>query len=325
VIPAQRIDVHAHMAPGFYREALAASGRVPTSGARIEWSPELALGTMDAHGIAAALLSISFPGVHFGDDRAARALARRCNELAAELAGRWPGRFGGFAVLPLPDIDGALAELAFAMDELALDGVILLASYEGRFLGDEAFDPLLAELDRRGTAVLVHPGMHASSRELGMPWPGFMLEFLVDTSRAAINLLFSGALERFRDVKFILAHGGGVIPYISWRLSVAPIISPLVPQWPQERIFAGLRRFWYDTALCATRRALPVLMETAAPERIVFGSDWPYAPAEITGLSIEGLRDSPGVTDRRLAGIERENALKLFPRLANQKTEEKSR
>ena len=303
------------MAPAFYRDALVAAGRAPTSGARIEWTPELALQLMDSHGIAASIVSISFPGVHFGEDRPARMLARRCNELAAEIAQRWPGRFGSFAVLPLPDMEGALAELAYAMDELKLDGVILLASYEGRFLGDAAFDPLLAELDRRGTPVLVHPGMHATSRELDLPWPGFMLEFVIDTSRAAINLIFSGALERFRNAKFVLAHAGGVIPYISWRLSVAPIISPLVPQWPQERIFAELRRFWYDTALCATRRVLPALMETAAPERILFGSDWPYAPAEITGLSIAGLREA--VNDRQLARIERENALKLFPRFAH--------
>lgn len=304
------------MAPAFYRDALRDAGRVPTSGARIEWTPELALETMDAHGIAASLLSISFPGVHFGEDRAARALARRCNELAAELGRRWPGRFGAFAVLPLPDVEGAVGELEHALGTLKLDGVILLASYAGTFLGDAAFEPLFAALDQRGAAVLVHPGMHASSRDLGMPWPGFMLEFVIDTSRAALNLLFCGALERFPNIQFILAHGGGVIPYVSWRLSVAPLISPLVPQWPQERIFAGLRRFWYDTALCATRRSLPALLETAAPERVLFGSDWPYAPAEITAMSIAGLRDAPGVSDRLRAGIERENALRLFPRFA---------
>ncbi|OGA38682.1 MAG: hypothetical protein A3G28_05425 [Betaproteobacteria bacterium RIFCSPLOWO2_12_FULL_68_19] len=312
---AHRIDVHAHMAPDFYREAFRQAGMATTSGAAVEWTPQLALETMDAHGIAMSILSISFPGVHFGDDRAARALARRCNELAAELGQRWPGRFGAFAVLPLPEMEGALAELEFALDKLKLDGVILLASHAGRFLGDPALEPLLAELDRRSAVVLVHPGMHPSSRTLGLPWPGFMLEFVIDTSRAAINLLFSGALERFGNIKFILAHGGGVIPYISWRLSVAPIISPLVPQWPQERIFAGLRRFWYDTALCATGHALPALMQTAAPERILFGSDWPYAPAKVTGLSIEGIKEAPGVTDRLRAGIERDNALQLFPRL----------
>ena len=310
----QRIDVHAHMAPAFYRQALQKSGHVSTAGTSVEWSEQLALGQMDDHGIAAAVLSISFPGVHHGDDAEARALARRCNELAAELAAKHPGRFGGFAVLPLPDMDGALAELAHALDTLELDGVVLLASYQGRFLGDARYEPLLHELDRRKAVVFVHPGMHPSSRDLGMPWPGFMLEFVVDTSRAAINLLFSGALEKFGNIKFILAHGGGVIPYLAWRLSVAPIISPRVPQWPQDKVLAGLRRFWYDTALCASRQALPAILETAAPERVLFGSDWPYAPAKVTALSIEGLRDAP-ITDAQRAAIGRSNALALFPRL----------
>jgi 6-methylsalicylate decarboxylase len=312
----QRIDVHAHINPEFYREAVRDSGHVSTAGTTVDWTPELALRQMDTYGIASSIVSISFPGVHFGDDRAARALARRCNELAAKLAERWPGRFGGFAVLPLPDVDGALAEARYALDTLKLDGVVLLASYGGRFLGDPAFDALMQELDRRKAAVFVHPGMHPSSRTLGTPWPGFMLEFVVDTSRAAVNLLFSGTLERFANIDFVLAHGGGVIPYISWRLSVAPIISPKLPQWPQEKIFEGLRRFWYDTALCASPQALPALMNTAAPQRILFGSDWPYAPAEITRLSVEGLAQAPGITQAQRDSIERGNAMALFPRFA---------
>ncbi len=309
-----RLDVHAHMAPDFWRRAQTDAGHVPTSGARIEWTPQLALEMMDAHGIAAAILSISYPGVHFGDEQAAATLARRCNEFGAELAERFRGRFGGFAVLPLPNVHGALAELEFALDALRLDGVVLLASYAGRFLGDPHFDPVLAALDERRAAVLVHPGMHSTSRELGMVWPGFMLEFVIDTSRAAMNLLFSGTLERYPNIRFILAHGGGVIPYVAWRLSLAPMISPLIPQWSQDKILAGLRRFWYDTALCATRHALPSLLEVATSERVLFGSDWPYAPAKITDLSIAGLRDAPTVSDALRAGIERENALKLFQR-----------
>jgi 6-methylsalicylate decarboxylase len=289
---------------------------VPTSGAKIVWSPELALETMDAHGIATQILSVSFPGVHFGDTPAAAALARRCNEYAVELRDQHPGRFGGFAVLPLPDVEQSVTELEYALDVLHLDGVVLLASYAGRFLGDAHFDPVLAALDERGAVAFVHPGMHPSTRQVGLPWPGFMLEFVVDTSRAAMNLLFSGALERYPNIKFILAHGGGVIPYIAGRLSVAPLISPLVPQWSQDRILGGLRRFWYDTALSATRHSLPTLLEVAAPERVLFGSDWPYAPAEITKISIAGLKEAPVVSSALREGIERKNALALFPGLS---------
>ena len=308
------IDVHAHIVPDFWQRAQADAGLVPTSGAKIEWSPQRALETMDANGIASAVLSVSFPGVHFGEPRAAAELARRCNEAAAELIARYPGRFGAFAVLPMPDVDASLAEIAFALDSLRLDGVILQASYGGRFRGDPAFDPVLAELHRRGATVLVHPGMHPTSRDLGIPWPGFMLEFVVDTTRAVINLVFSGAVDRFAGINFILAHGGGVIPYVAWRLSVAPVISPLLPQWSQERIFTALRHFWYDTALVADRRSLSSLLETAAPERVLFGSDWPYATTKVAELSVAGLRDA--IPDRLRNGIERDNALTLFPRFA---------
>jgi 6-methylsalicylate decarboxylase len=308
------IDVHAHIVPDFWHRAQADAGLVPTSGAKIEWSPQRALETMDANGIVSAILSVSFPGVHFGEARAAAALARRCNEAAAELIERHPGRFGAFSVLPMPDVDEALGEIDFALDRLRLDGVILQASYGGRFLGDPVFDPVLAALDKRGATVFVHPGMHPTSRELGIPWPGFMLEFVIDTSRAAMNLVFSGALERYSNIKFILAHGGGVIPYVAFRLSVAPVISPLLPQWGQERIFASLRQFWYDTALCADRRSLPSLLETAAPERVLFGSDWPYATTKVAELSVTGLRDA--IPEALRAGIEHENAQALFPRFA---------
>lgn len=311
---ARLIDVHAHIVPDFWHRAQADAGLVPTSGAKIEWSPQRALETMDANGIAAALLSVSFPGVHFGEPLAAADLARRCNEAAAALIAQHPGRFGAFAVLPMPDVDGALREIDFALDQLRLDGVVLQASYGGRFLGDPAFDPVLAALHQRGVTVFVHPGMHPTSRELGIPWPGFMLEFVIDTSRAAMNLVFSGALERYAGIKFILAHGGGVIPYVAWRLSLAPVISPLLPQWSQDRIFASLRRFWYDTALCADRRSLPSLLETAAPDRVLFGSDWPYATTKVAELSVAGLRDAvPGKVHDAIA---RDNALALFPRFA---------
>lgn len=311
-----RIDVHCHTIPDFFREAVRASGHVSTSGVFPPWNPQLALETMDTHGIAASITSISYPGVHFGDAAKARALARRCNELGADLAARWPGRFGAFATLPLPDVEGSLIEIEHALETLHLDGVCLLASYGERFLGDAAFEPVLDALNRRGAVAFVHPAMHPSSRATGLPWPGFMMEFLFDTTRAAVNLLFSGALERYPRIRFILAHGGGVLPYFSWRLSVAPLISPLLKGWSEERILAGIRSFWFDTALSPSRQTMGCLKEVAEPSRILFGSDWPFAPAAITAKSIAALNapDFLGNAERR--AIERDNALSLFPRFA---------
>ena len=302
-----RIDVHCHTIPDFFREAVRESGHVSTSGVFPPWSPQLALDTMDRNGIAAAITSISYPGVHFGDDAKARTLARRCNEFAADLAARWPKRFGAFAALPLPDIDGSLLEL----EASKLDGVCLLASYNGVYLGESLYDPLLEELNRRGTVVFIHPGMHPSSRETGLRWPGFMMEFLFDTTRAAVNLLFSGALERYPRIRFILAHAGGVLPYFSWRLAVAPMISPLLKGWTEERILAGIRSFWFDTALSPGPQTLGCLREVAEPARILFGSDWPFAPEGVTAKSLAALDALDGAQRR---SIGRDNALALFPR-----------
>jgi predicted TIM-barrel fold metal-dependent hydrolase len=313
---AHRIDVHCHTIPDFFREAVARSNHVSTSGVFPEWTPQLAIDTMDRHGIAASITSVSYPGVHFGNDLEARALARRCNEMAADMAARWPGRFGAFATLPLPDVDGAIDEAGHALDVLRLDGVCLLASYRERFLGDPWFDPLLEKLNDAGAVVFVHPAMHPSSRATGLRWPGFMMEFLFDTTRAAVNLLFSGALERYPRIRFILSHAGGVLPYFSWRLSVAPMISPLLKDWSEEQILAGIRKFWFDTALSPGRQTMGCLKEVADPSRILFGSDWPFAPSAVTAKSIATLNAPDLLTPQDLVSIERNNALALFPRFA---------
>lgn len=310
-----RIDVHFHTIPPFFREAVTAAGLGPTvSGGFPAWSPELSLGVMDRHGIDVAITSVSQPGVHFGDDAKARALGRRCNEHAAELMARWPRRFGAFAALPLPDVQGAIAEAAHALDVLNHDGVCLLASYGERFLGDAHFDPLLELLNERGAVAFIHPNFHPSSRALKLELPGFMMEFLFDTTRAAVNLAFGGALDRFPRIRFILAHAGGTLPYIAWRLSMTPLIDARFGHLKPEQVLAQLRRFWYDTGISAGPSTLGALREVADPARVLFGSDWPYAPEAVTARTIEALAASELLKDK--PAVDRGNALKLFPRFS---------
>jgi 6-methylsalicylate decarboxylase len=313
---AGRIDVHFHMIPGFYVEAALAAGRGPARGTFPEFTPALALELMDANGIGMAITSLSQPGAHFGDTSGARLLARRCNDFAADMRLRWPGRFGAFATLPLPDVEGSLKELCYCLDTLQFEGVCLFASCEGRFLGDPAFDPVLEELDRRGTAVFVHPAMHPSMAAVGLPWPGFMMEYVFDTTRAAVNLIFSGALTRFPRIKFILSHAGGVLPYIAWRLSVSPMIDPRLPQLSRETVYAGLRQFWYDTALSPGSASIAALREIAEPSRVLFGSDWPFANAKVVPEEIRSLGQPGLLTTVESEAIHRGNALALFPKLA---------
>jgi predicted TIM-barrel fold metal-dependent hydrolase len=312
---ARRIDVHLHTIPQFYRDAVYEAGSGPALGRYPDWSPERALELMDASEIDCAITSLAQPGVQFIAGEPARALARRCNEHAAELNQRWPRRFAAFALVPMHAADAAIAEIDYAYDALRFAGVCLFGSYGEKYLGDAQFDPVLEALNARNAVVFVHPTYHPSSRSLDLPWPGFMMEYLFDTTRAAANLLMSGALDRFPRIRFILAHAGGVLPYFAWRLSVAPMIDKRLPQMPREQIFAGLRRFWYDIALSPGAQTMGTLRTVAAPERILFGSDWPFANARVVAEAIKD-HTAPGLhTDIERAAIDHGNALALFPQL----------
>ncbi len=311
------IDVHAHPIPPFYRAALLAAGRGPSiSGGFPQWSPELALEAMDACGIGAAILSVSQPGVHFGDDAAARALARNFNEYLARLSGDRARRFGAFAVLPLPDVAGACAEIDHAIDVLKLDGIGILASYGEMFLGDDHFDPVLERLDARGAIVFVHPNLHPTARALRLGVPAWVVEYPFDTTRAVVNLVLTGKRRRFPNIRFILAHAGGTIPYLAWRIAAAPQIDGRYAGLTSEAIRADLRSFWYETAQAPGAEAFGALDRVAAPERILFGSDWPYCPAPVAAAMIEALAQVASLTPARRRAVEWANALALFPRFA---------
>jgi predicted TIM-barrel fold metal-dependent hydrolase len=312
----RRIDVHFHLIPQFYRDAVYAAGRGPAIGRYPDWSPELALEIMDRYGIGVALTSLAQPGVGFLDPPAARNLARRCNEYAAELNAGWPGRFGAFATVPMAEPKDAVAEVEHALDALKFNGVSLFASYDGKFLGDPRFDPVMAALDARGAVVFVHPGLHPASRTLELPWPGFMMEYLFDTTRAAVNLVFGGTLERFPRINFILPHAGGLVPYFSWRLSVSPMIDARLPQFSREHVFGLLKRFWYDNALSPGAQTWGCLSEIASPDRIVFGSDWPFANTRVTDEAMKTYESLEAISPTQRAAIDRDNALRLFPQFA---------
>jgi predicted TIM-barrel fold metal-dependent hydrolase len=310
---ARRIDVHFHLIPPFYRDAVYAAGRGPAIGKYPEWSPQLALELMDRHGIAVALTSLAQPGVGFATPARAHELARRCNDYAAELRARWPKRFGAFVTVPMASMEMACAEIAYGLDRLGLDGVSLFASYGGKFLGDPFFDPVLEMLDERGAVVFVHPGLHPSSKGLALPWPAFMMEYLFDTTRAAVNLIFSGAIARFPRIRFILPHAGGVAPYFAWRLSVSPMIDKRLPRLSRDEIYAGLAHFWYDNALAPGAQTFGALDHVARPERIVFGSDYPFANSAVIAQAVKTY-ESGFLPDVRRAAIDRANALALFPK-----------
>lgn len=311
----QRIDVHHHVVPPVFAATMQAKGIREVAGAPLpRWSAQRSLDLMDMEGIETALLSLSAPGVHFGDEDEAVALAQSCNDFCAALVQARPARFGFFGVLPMPFTDHACREAIRCLDTLGADGIVLLGSTDGYFLGDPRFEALMAELDRRAATVFVHPNLHASSTGLRLQTPGFLVEFLCDTTRAATNLVLSGTMERYPEIRWILAHAGGFLPYVAWRLSLANLLPAHEKQAPQG-VLAYLRRFWFDTALSPSPYAMAALEALVAPTQILFGSDFPFAPEPVTALQTRQLDQLDGVDAARRMAIARGNALALFPRL----------
>lgn len=309
-MPPHRIDTQHHILPPRYVAEVGAEaiGRTLVSGSVPAWTPEHSLAAMDRHGIATAVVSMSAPGFPVPD---AIGLCRHCNDYAAELANRHPGRFGSFASLPLPDVEASLAEMARALDALGADGICLLTSYDGRYLGDPAFRPVMDELERRGAVVYVHPNEQPGAFLGGLPPAS--LEFPFDTTRAIANLLFTGTFLRTRGVRYIFSHAGGTIPMLAERLARLERRPDLKAQAP-DGVLAELRRLHFDVALSAGPLTLGALLRFTTPDRVLFASDFPHAPEPAMAGSVEGLAQA-GLPAEALGLIERGNALRLMPRL----------
>ncbi len=309
-----RIDVHHHILPPGYTAEVGDSriGPLIVAGRTPDWSPARSLEAMDRNGIATAVTSISAPGLWFGDVQATRKLARYCNEYAATMRRDHPGRFGFFASLPLPDIDASLAEIEYGLDVLRADGIGLLTNYDGRYPGDEAFAPVFDELNRRGAIVYFHPAAAPCCSCLP-EIPAATLDFPFDTTRAVTSLLYSGALSRFRRIRFIFSHAGGTVPFLAQRiarLAVKPEFKRHVP----DGVVTELQRLFYDTALSANLFTFRSLLQLVSPAQVLFGSDYPFAPESTLVDTVRGLSEL-GLTDVDLLAIERDNALRLMPNL----------
>jgi|HubBroStandDraft_5_1064220.scaffolds.fasta_scaffold00402_16 predicted TIM-barrel fold metal-dependent hydrolase len=311
-----RIDVHQHLMPAFYARAMEANGGDPSDSPLPKWSPELAIDYMDSHQIRTGILSLSAPSVVGWRGKERREMARRVNEYTADLVAKRPARFGNFATVPLPDVEGSLEEIAYAFDVLQADGVLLLANYLGKYLGDPAFEPIWAELSRRQAVVLVHPGVTPGQPSFppadGIPSP--LLDFLLHTARAAVQLVFNGVIDRYPAARIILSHAGGFMPYAALRVAGG------VPHFRTDladpaKTLARLKHFYFDTAL-SSGSAIPALKDFAAPDRILFGSDFPYAPPDVAAYFIEALDANAHLDSAERTAINSGNALALFPRLA---------
>lgn len=310
------IDLHHHILPDFFFQETN-DAHDPVGGiAPPPWNADMMLSFMDEAGIDVAITSISTPGVHVGDDARARALARRCNELSATLMRDHPKRLGGFAALPLPDVDGALEELTYALDVLKLDGVVVFSNSNGVYLGDASFDPVFAELERRQAVVFVHPtaSPDPSAHRLGLP--DSLIDFTADTTRAVAQMHYSNRFARTPNIKYIFSHAGGTVPYVAGRWAIVDAMNVIPGAEERGAAADTLKRLYWDTALSFGDPVLRMLSDIVGLDQVVFGSDYPYLRRDLAVGCVQKLEKTGALSADERAGVLSGAAVRLFPRLA---------
>src|SRR3954451_8643490 len=297
------VDLHQHSIPDFYWQASNEDGNAAGGITPPRWSLEGAIAYLDEAGIDVAIPSISTPGVHFGDDAAARTLARRVNEYLADIKRERPDRFGAFAALPLPDVEGTLEQIAYAFDVLDLDGVSLMTNAGGSYLGDSRFDPIFAELQQRAAVVFVHPTASPDPIAHTLGLPDALLDYPVDTSRAIAKLHYSNTFARTPDVKYVFAHAGGAIPFVASRFAIVDEMD-VIPGGPERGAFAdALRRLHWDTASAFSDPVLHMLRSVTGLHNVVFGTDYPYPRDAISIAGLRGLEGTAELDDAERLGV----------------------
>jgi 6-methylsalicylate decarboxylase len=306
------IDTHHHMLPDFFWQETE-NAHAPVGGlAPLRWSKEATLSFMDDAGIDVAVLALTTPGVHTGDNAKARSLARRCNEFGAELVGARPDRFSSFACIPLPDVDASLEELSYAMDVLKLDGFVLFTNSNGVYLGDVALEPVFEELERRQAVVFVHPNPSPDAAAHALGLPDNLLDFPTDTNRAVAQMHYTNRFARTPNVKYIFAHAGGSIPYLAARFAIIDEMG-FIPGGEQRGTAADMfRRVYWDTALAASDPVLRMLRDIAGISQVVYGTDFPYQRRDLAVKSKRRILGSSALDDVERRAILGGNASRLL-------------
>jgi predicted TIM-barrel fold metal-dependent hydrolase len=310
-----RIDVHQHCFPTdwFARrraQILASSDNNPSI--MTEWTPQRAIDEMDQNGIKTGIVSVGNPGVWYGNVQEARDLSRSANDYMARMARDFPGRFGVFAALPLPDPEGCLREIEYAVDTLKVDGFHLLTSYGDQWPGDPAFAAVFDELDRRKAVVFVHPTAPNCCAALQKGVAASIGEFPFDEMRAVMSLLYGGTFSRCPDIRFIFTHAGGPVPVLATRME-QELRHPEVAKRVPRGVAYELKRLYFDVANSTVNRGAMAALRLLVPQsQILFGTDFPYIAMPKTVKGLDALK-YPSDLD---AAIDRGNAVRLFPRFA---------
>lgn len=305
-----RIDVHHHISPPPWLDAVkkAKKDNPPLA----NWSVQKSLEDMDKAGIEVALTSPTTPQLGFLPPAEALAISRASNEYAKKLESDHKGRFGTFAMLPLPHVDETLKAIEYAFDTLKVDGVGIMTSYGDKWLGDKLFEPVWAELNRRKATVYTHPTGANCCLNLQPEIPDSAIEYGTDTTRSLAQLIFNGTATKYPDIKWIWSHGGGALTAFAERFLIQMPNSVYRGKISREDVQAHLNKFYYDTAQISGAGTLKALAALVPLSQIVYGTDYPYRT---------GADHTRGVTatfsGADLAAVDRGNALRLVPRLGS--------
>ena len=305
-----RIDVHHHYGPPTWVAAM--KGNPLLQPPNTTWTPEKSIEDLDRGGGAAAVLSITNPGLYLGDRAQAVRLARECNDFGAKVVQGHPTRFGLFAAMPLPDVDATLKEIEYAYDQIHADGIGFMTSFGDVWLGNPAYRPVMEELNRRNAVVFVHPTAANCCRDLNYA-PGVhpsMIEYGTDTTRAITGVCFSGDAVRFPNIRWIWSHGGGSMPFLAGRVATAK--GNFKQQLPNGLI-PELKKFYYDLAGAANAGVVASLRQLVGPDKILFGTDFP--PGGNVLEAARAIRSLNMFSEAELKLVERDNAVRLLPRL----------
>jgi predicted TIM-barrel fold metal-dependent hydrolase len=306
------IDIHSHPILPFGEGAPVGEGQKQP-----DWSVEDALSYMEEHHVSACVLSDPDSANH-ATGQEARDIARRVNETLADIVSRHPSRFGAVATLPGQDADGAVAEIAYALDTLKMDGVSTSTSINDVYLGEPRFDPWFEELNRRGPTLFVHPTFTKAAQTLLNGLNPSVLEFMFDTTRMIANMVATGAKKRFSNIKIISAHGGGTIPFLVNRLQILEhafgVGSGRLELSPEE-VREGISSFYYDLTAATSEAQLGAILKLVPVSQLLMGLDNPFMPKSTFAPAIADVGRYPAFSEADLQSLSYGNAGRLYPAL----------
>ena len=314
----KKIDFHAHAILPSYIEGLKKlkiDAQAEEGFPLPKWSAENHLKFMKDAGIDFTILSMATPHIYNGKDKEKISceVAREINEEFSALCKKFPDKFGFVATIPMPSVEGSISEIKFATEKLGALGVKVASNSDGIYLGDEILEPIFEELNRRKSLVIMHPcPARTLPREKVVTGKVMALfEYPADTTRAVLNLLANGTLEKFSEIKLVVPHCGSFLPYMKQRAAAMFQMLSQMKMMSPVNFSAGMKNLFFDLAGDPMPEEMDILLKIASEEKFLYGSDYPYVPAEIL-LKKKNILDAE-LAKRNLAKkIYTDNAKKLF-------------